>query len=93
MNDQQLGRTLKSVGKECFVTYFREFSNPSLSNEDIAEILMQDRRYTDDSCRSRPGHARGIIRAGRAKDALIDISVSRVPPEIRRRAGELAATL
>ena len=93
MNDQQLDRTLRSVGKECFVTYFCEFYNRSLSNEDITEILVRDTDYTDKSCRTRTRHARRIIRAERARDALNNISVSSVPPEICRRARELAAAL
>ena len=93
MNDQQLDRNLQSTGKECFVIYFREFCDSSLSNKEVAEILMRETDYTEKSCRSRPSHARGIINAGRAKDALMNISVSRVPEEIRRRARELAEAL
>lgn len=92
MNDQQLDRTLRSIGKECFVTYFREFANSRLSNEDVAEILMRETDYTEGSCRSRTSHARRIIREGRAKDALMDISASYgVPPEIAAKAKRLAA--
>lgn len=91
MNDQRLKETLQSIGKECFVTYFRKFADTSLSNKDVAEILMRETDYTEGSCRSRTSHARRIIKAGRAKDALMDISVSSgVLPEIAAKAKRLA---
>lgn len=93
MNDQQFDRTLRSIGKECFVTYFCKFADMSLSNEQIAEILMRDTDYTEKSCRSRTSHARRIIREGRANDALMDISISRVPADIAAKAKRLAAKL
>lgn len=92
MNDQQLDRNLKSIGKECFVTYFKYFADSSLSNEYVARRLKTERGYTDQSCQSRTGHARSIIKAGRAKDALIIISQSKsVPMQIREKARALAA--
>lgn len=94
MDDQQLDRTLRSIGKKCFVTYFCKFDDTSLSIEDVAEILMRETDYTEKSCRSRTSHARRIIREGRAKDALMDISASSgVPPEIAAKAKRLAAGL
>ena len=74
MDDQQLNRALRSVGMSCFIKYFREFSNLSLSNQSVAEMLMERETYTDKSCISRVGHARSIIRAGRARDALLMIA-------------------
>ena len=76
MNDNQLERNLRSVGKECFVTYFKQFNNPLLSNQDIAEQICEDRGYTWKACQSRTSHARSIIRGGRAWDALENISAS-----------------
>lgn len=35
MNDEQLSRTLQSVGQACFVRFFGEFSSNTLSREDI----------------------------------------------------------
>ena len=90
MNDQQLVRRLQSVGKEVFVTYFCEFADPYI---DVAAILKRDRCYTDGSCKNRTSHARGIINAGRAKDALTIISNSpKVTPHVISRAKELLAT-
>ena len=76
MNDNQLERNLRSVGKECFVTYFKQFNNLLLSNQDIAEHIHQDRGYTWKACQSRTSHARSIIREGQARDALENISAS-----------------
>ena len=62
MNDKQFDRTLRSVGMECFVTYFRNFADLSSSNADVSDLLKQERRhYTMKSCRSRVSHARAII--------------------------------
>ena len=94
MNDQQLDRTLNSIGMECFVSYFREFANDELSNEDIVEMLMRDRGYKEKSCLTRTRGARRIIREGRAKEVLIKASESsRVPSEIAAKAKRLAAGL
>ena len=94
MNDQQLDRALQSIGMECFVTCFREFDNPALSTKAVVEILMRDRGYAEKSCQNRTRGARRIIRAGRAKDALMIISESsRVPSEIAAKAKRLAAGL
>lgn len=88
---QKLDRALQSIGMECFVTFFHEFDNDELSNEEVAEMLTRDRGYTEKSCQNRTRGARRIIRAGRAKDALINVSKSsRVPPEIAAKAKRLA---
>lgn len=97
MNDQQLDRNLRSVGKECFVTFFNEFYDSSLSNEDVAIQIKEERgHYTDKSCRSRTSNARSIIRAGRALDALDVIrssESSQVKAHTKERAAEIAARL
>ncbi len=93
MTDEQLDRNLQSVGKECFVTYFEIFSDRQLENRDIAERIYKERGYTWKSCNSRTGHARGIINAGRAKDALTLVANSKhwsITSEIKARALTLA---
>ena len=93
MNDQQLDRNLRSVGREIFVAYFAEFCGRSRSSEDVAVQLEEERGYTEKSCRSRTSHARSIIEAGRATDALAMVSRStspRVPDHIKVWASELA---
>ena len=96
MTDQQLDRNLQSTGREVFVTYFKEFYDRSRSNEDIAAQIEEERGYTANSCRSRTGHARGIIGAGRAMEALITVSRSTsplVPGHIKEKAAELVREL
>ena len=97
MNDQQLDRNLRSIGKECFVTFFNEFYDCSLSNEDVAIQIKEERgHYTEKSCQSRTSHARSIIKAGRALDALDMIrssASSQVKAHTKERAAEIAAYL
>ena len=96
MTDEQLDRNLRSVGKECFVTYYEAFSDRQLENIDIAERIQRERHYTWKACNSRTSHARGIINAGRAKDALILVANSKhwiITSEIKSRALTLAECL
>ena len=89
MNEQQLVGTLKSVGMRCFVKYFRQFCDPSLSNEDIAAQIEEAEGYSPTTCRSRVSSARRIIRAGRGRDALTIIANSRADAWIRQEAARL----
>jgi hypothetical protein len=89
MNDEQLSRTLQSVGQACFVRFFGEFSSKTLSREDIVEKLRAETDYTEGSCISRTGHARSIINAGRAESALniiISSDSTRVSEKTRKDA-------
>lgn len=76
MTDHQLRRNLQSVGMACFVKYFDELANPSLPNRTVIQILREREPYTEKSCQSRVGHARSIIQAGRALDALLLIAAA-----------------
>ena len=38
MEEGTLERRLRSIGKECFVTFFEQFRDPSLSNEQVASL-------------------------------------------------------
>ena len=89
MNEQQLVRTLNSVGMRCFVTYFRQFCEPSLSNEDVAAQIEEAERYTARTCRARVRGARRIINAGRGRDALTIIANSRADARTRQEASRL----
>ena len=94
MDDQQLNSTLNSIGKKCFVTYFCKFDDTSLSIEDVAEILVRNKGYKEKASPTRVSNARRIIKAGRAKDALMIISASpRMSSEIVAKAKRLAAGL
>ena len=89
MNEQQLVRTLNSVGMRCFVTYFRQFCDPSLSNEDVAALLEEAEQYAATACRTRTSGARSIIRAGRGRDALTMIARSKADARTRDGAAAL----
>ena len=86
MNEQQLVRTLNSVGKRCFITYFRQFCDPSLSNEAVAAGIEEAEGYPAKACRSRVSGARRIISAGRGRDALTIIAGSRADAQARQEA-------
>lgn len=93
LEDWKLARYLNSVGKECFVTYFNRFSDWSLSNQEIAELLREERGYTWNACNSRTITSRSFIRAGRAIDALEIVSGSNADVRTREKAAELAKAL
>ena len=89
MNEEQLSRTLQSVGQACFVEFFGEFSSSTISREEIIEKLKPETNYTEGSCISRTGHARAIIKAGLANEALKIVASSksqRVSEETRKQA-------
>ena len=93
MTNQQLERNLNSVGKGCFVKYFRQFIDSSLSNTDVAEKMQEEEGYTWKACNSRTSHARSIIKSGRAMDALDIIKGSNAETRVRERAVEIADSL
>ena len=89
MNEQQLRRTLNSVGMRCFIIWFRQFCDPSLSNEDIAVQIEETEQYSPKTCRTRTSGARSIIRAGRGRDALTIVANSRADAWTRQEASRL----
>ena len=87
-------RRLRSIGEECFATFFEQFRDPSLSNEQVASLLSDERGHKAPASRTRTSVARRIIKQGRAKDALTNISLAMgVEDDIRKRASTLAARL
>ena len=95
MDDQELHRELRSIGKECFVTFFGELSDFELSNEAVARYIAEDwgRDYNAALTR-RVYPARNIIKAGKAEGALIICSKSpKLSDHIRERANSLAVCL
>lgn len=61
------------------MSFFDQFYDRSMSNEDVAARLQKERRYTYRACQSRTSHARSIIKAGRAVDALEMVRLSTSP--------------
>lgn len=70
MNDQQRKRTVQSVCMEVFETFYDQFADGSLSNRQVAALLMEHRGYAERATQSRVSCAHPIIRAGRGPDAL-----------------------
>ena len=96
MNNEQFERNLQSVGQACFVEFFDDFSSKTISREDVVELLSSKTKYTEKSCISRTGHARSIINAGRAQEALekiINSSSARVTVPTKEKAKELLSKL
>ena len=94
MNDEQLRRSLQSIGMACFVRYFPQFSDKSMGNEDLIELLMRKENYMESGCITRVTQARRIIASERALDALLIVeSSARVPGEVSMAASRLALNL
>lgn len=92
MDDWQLQNYLRSVGMRCFVKYFGELADDALSNQALIEILQEREGYREKSCRSRVIIARSIIKAGRARDALLMVAnAGRVSRCTAEKAKELLA--
>ena len=91
MDDWRLKNNLRSVGMRCFVKYFGEFADDALPNQALVEILREREGYREQSCRSRVITARSIIKAGRARDALLMVAnAGRVSRCTAEKAKELA---
>jgi hypothetical protein len=70
MNDNQLNRSLQSIGMKCFVDYYDKFCDNKLSNIDLIELLMKNERYKESGCKTRVSQSRRIIKAGMSVVAL-----------------------
>ena len=86
MDDDQLERSLQSIGKGCFVEYFCQFADQNLSNSAVTEMLMRQEGYTESGSRTRVSQARRIISADRAEDALRNVIQSERIPNYRQTA-------
>ena len=76
MNDQQLDRNLRSVGKACFVKWHSQFSDLGINDSYLVDLMMKDEGHTESACITRVSKSRKIIREGRARDALKLIMLS-----------------
>lgn len=88
MNEVKLHKCLNSVGKKCFVTFYREFADLSLSVDELADIIVRDQPNLNRNAAKtwRCSSARKIIEAGRGKDALRIVLDSRLNPDIKEKA-------
>ena len=93
MNDEQLVRSLQSIGKACFVTYFCQFADQMLSDHRVIELLVRREGYTEESSRTRVSNARRIMKSGRAGDALRNVIQSERSKDYERIATKAKALL
>ena len=70
MDDQQLVQRLQSVGMEVIETFYDQFADESLTNQQVVALLIEKRNYARPATQSHVSGARSIIRAGRGPDAL-----------------------
>jgi len=88
MRETDLVRLLNSVGKSTFVRYYRQFSDRSLSHEDLVDLLPKE--YTLKARHTRVSKVRRILDEGLHQQALELIAKSeRVDEQTARRAREL----
>ena len=87
MDDRQLHDALGSMGKACFVNNFEYFADEGFSREELIELLSKEEPLS--TWPSRISNARRIIRAGKARDALMICSGAGVPKPVRDRARRL----
>lgn len=85
-------RLINSIGKSTFVRYYEEFSDSSLSNQDVIAMLPPE--YTMKSRISRTTKARRIFREGLEAEALEIISNAQgVDSDTANRARQLLREL
>ena len=94
MDSTKLNRILQSIGKGCFIEYFDKFNNPSYSNQELVDLLMREKGYTENGSRTRVSQSRRIIRENAVRDALNNIILSgNTPHEVRLGAKRILSKL
>ena len=101
MDEAQLERCLRSIGKESFVTFFPQLADFSQTDQAVAEFIACDlsrthqRVVTSQSALTwRVKPARRIIRAGQAMAAMLLISrSSKLPVHVTQVAADIAKSL
>lgn len=76
MNDEQLEKSLRSIGMGCFAKYFEAFSDLEKSDDDLIGALMTIEGYEEGGAKIRVSQVRRIVRENRAVDALNKIAES-----------------
>ena len=95
MDEAKLEEYLRMVGKANFVKYFEQLNDPTLTNQAVAEYIVDDSGCSSKSALGRRvGPARSIIRAGQSRAAMLLISDSnRLPRHIVESAARIAKWL
>src|SRR5579862_464407 len=92
MNDAELERNLKGVGKACFVQFYESFRDKSrtdalfLIDFLVATGEYKGKKYTKDGAKMRVRFAKAIFDAGRECDALRFCERAAISWELRNKA-------
>ncbi|HHF3141645.1 MULTISPECIES: hypothetical protein [Vibrio] len=93
MDDTDLDKKLKSVGKAAFVSHyelFRDFTNGRISRADAIETLVTNKVSNEAGAAIRVGNAKLIFENSREQDALdLILQSNRVDNKIRDLARKL----
>ncbi len=90
MDDKQLQRAIKSIGKGCFVKYYEAFRDSTQSNESLVELLMIKEGYAETGSQTRVSCSKRIIQSGRGPEILAEIAQSeKLDYEVIAKAKEL----
>lgn len=76
MNDEQLRRSIQTIGMGCFVKYYEAFSDPSKQEEDLIDALMKLEGYEESGAKARVLQSKRIFREDCAAEALSIIKKS-----------------
>ena len=95
MDDAGLDKNLSLAGQEIFITFWEQLSDFDMTDADVAEVLADEWGCSYHSALWwRVPAARRVIRAGRAKEALLRLSRShRLPWDMAEKALEVAKGL
>ncbi|WP_167616968.1 hypothetical protein [Maribellus sediminis] len=94
MDSTKLNRVLQSIGKGCFIEYFDKFNDPGYTNQDLVEMLMRDKGYTESGSKTRVSQSRRIIKENSVRDALNNIILSgNVSDSVRLGAKKILAKM
>ena len=101
MDEAQLEKYLRMIGKECFVTFFARLSDFSQTDQVVAEFIAGKLSLTyrrvvtsQNALTWRVKPARTIIRAGQSREAMLLISrSSRLPSHVTQAAANIARAL
>lgn len=93
MDDVELEKKLKSVGKAAFVNYyslFENFASKKITRADAIEKLVSEHVSNEAGAAIRVGNAKLIFEHGRQRDALeLIFQSNRIDSKLRKLAHQL----
>jgi len=96
MPSEKLIRSLNSIGKEVFITYFdlfKDFSAGRIDKEQAVRKLVSDGISNESGAKIRVSNAKTIFSNKWEKDALFIIKDARVSDELKKQATKLTIRL